>query len=829
MISFFLLCTLMLTSSACGRDAFQRTECVTSAQCKAQGEICIQGECTPGPFPADMDLGGDGVDTDEGFGPDADTIACTNDSQCPVLPPDGAACAQSVCRLNRCVVIRPNCTEGTRLDPDQCVCVPEPDGDCETRVDCPAGYLCLGARCAPCTNDSQCAANERCGRRSGTPDNICLPRAQCLLDRDCQEGEVCLGGRCTDAPECSDTRPCRAGFECIDQRCFEQVCRGPEDCGADEVCDAGVCRTPDQTIASCFIATPDRLVLSPGDTLPLDAFALDAQGEGIAAIFEWTSSDAGILGINGQRAVAQPTGGTVTLGAQALTTSGTLDCGTIRVINLGPPPTQGNRFLVVDAQTGSPIQGAALLVGRGMGPLSRLADTDARGTSPFPSPPPRYDVTAIAPGYNLITLQGLSAKVVRIPLLKSEGTGQVAGFRGQFDFSSLTTGGDVQLGLAGASLPGGLINFNLAQLLGDPFVREVNLPQIGNVQVALPGGLVAFGQVFGLDLDIKKDYFASTSGGATLAWGLGGRVSALSLLGLFQGGIGTDLGEVLTLLLPLFNRFDHGMKPAQLQALPRVPDTQDVDGDGDRSELIPDYASFPTLAIKPSVPQRLLTSVSVSNLPRLGPGQANASIIVGGALSQSAGYVPLGISATTDADGDGRPDTRRLTLAPPYGALVGSRYALLSVAFRTDDLSPSPTAFLFPDEFSVALWNGQSFPGTIALGTFPDASTITMAPATGTLIIAASAGPVYRTRFVGRDRSWDIWTQGAPGVMGRFNARVTYPTLPAPFPNLPATMEKAFVDAIRTTATLDSLVAPGGLSLYDIGLLATGYNRTLVR
>ena len=531
----------------------------------------------------------------------------------------------------------------------------------------------------------------------------------------------------------------------------------------------------------------------------------------------------------GQNAVAQTLDGTVTIKAQATTAIGSVTCGSITLINLGAPPVQGNRILVVDSQTGSPVPGAAVLVGKGLAITSRLADTDARGASPFPSPPPQYDVTVIAPGYNLITLQGLSSKVVRIPLLKSEGTGQVAGFTGQFDLSSVTTRGDVQLGLAGASLAGGLINFDLAGLLGDPFVRNVNIPQFGSTDVALPGGLVAFGQVFGFNLDIKKDYFVSGPGGAKLAWGLGGKVSALSLLSLFQGGIGTDLGEVLTLLLPLFNRFDHGMKPLQLQALPRIQDTADFDNDGDTNEAIPNYTAFPNLSIKPNVPQRLLTSVSVSNLPRINQGRADASIIIGGALSQSAGYVPLGISATSDADGDGRPDTQRLTLAPPYGSLVGSRYALLSVAFQTRDLAPSATSFLFPDEFSVALWSGQSFPGAIALGTYPDRSVLRLDTAPPALFIEASAGPVYRVRFVGKDRSWDIWAQGAPGMQGQFRTSVTFPSLPAPFPNLFATREKAFVDAIRTTTTLDALVMPNGLSLYDIGLLATGYNRTLVR
>ena len=249
--SLLLLCTAMITANACGRDDFQRTECVSSAECRGPGKMCIQGECVTEPAGADMGRDADDGNQDDGIETDLDTPVCRVDGDCPSLPPQDS-CAQSVCRSNRCAVIRPNCPDGTVLDPEQCACVPDGQPECVTRADCKAGYLCLDQVCSPCSDDSECAANERCGRAAGNPDNVCLPRAQCLLDRDCKGDEICLGGRCTDSPECSPMKPCRAGFECIGQRCFEQVCRGPEDCPADQVCDAGVCKVPD---------TGDRVML----------------------------------------------------------------------------------------------------------------------------------------------------------------------------------------------------------------------------------------------------------------------------------------------------------------------------------------------------------------------------------------------------------------------------------------------------------------------------------------------------------------------------------------------------------------------------------------
>ncbi|CAN0524701.1 unnamed protein product, partial [Laminaria digitata] len=427
--------------------------------------------------------------------------------------------------------------------------------------------------------------------------------------------------------------------------------------------------------------------------------------------------------------------------------------------------------------------------------------------------------------------QGVRATDIRIPLNLRSGTGPVAGFKGTFDLSQISSQGDFNLGLAGASIPGGLVNFDLSTLLGDPFQTSFQIPGQGGADFPVPGGLVVYGRVFGLRIDVKRSYYVSSPGGARLAWGLAGKIPVAQLIGLFQGGGGGigSIGEALALFLPLFNRFDHGVKPLQLTPRDRVVDTGDVDGDGDVMELVPDYDNFPSEAILPRVRQQLVTDIGVSNLPTIDGRTAEVAIIVGGTQLPSTGFVPLGISATNDDDGDGRPDVRRLTMAPPHSSLVGGRFAVLSIAFNTDGFGGGAGGIEFPDEFSVALWNNQSLPTSIQLGTFPSEAFVVEDTLARSLTLNSPAGPLYRARYVGVDRSWDVWSPGPAGVMGQFQHSFTVPKPPMGREDLVTSQQKILLDAIRTQVQIDSLLQPTGLPLYDAALVSTGFSRTRVR
>jgi hypothetical protein len=407
----------------------------------------------------------------------------------------------------------------------------------------------------------------------------------------------------------------------------------------------------------------------------------------------------------------------------------------------------------------------------------------------------------------------------------------VAGFTGEFDTSQLHSSGNITLGLAGASLAGGILELNLQRLLGDTFVTPLNIPGVADTDIPLPGGLIAYGGALGFNVDLKKTYYAQSAGGPRIAWGMAGLLPFSELLSFFQGG--DFSGEnVLGQLLPLFNRFDHGAFPLVMQELPRVTDTVDFDGDGDTTELLPDYQAFPVVGMTPNVRQNLVTDVRISNFPTLDGEQTSLGILVGGVVLPSPGLIPTGISATTDEDGDGRPDTRRLSIAPPHGSLVGGRYSITAITFGSSGGGGGgpigPGGFSLPDEFSVALWNGQSYPANLSLGTFPDSSMTSVDDTARTVSVNASAGPMFRVRMRGVDRSWDVWTLGPPGMQGQFAHNINIPA-PSPRGVNPFATGEIFVDAIQTNVNIDDLVGASGLGLTNAGLVSTAYNRTRVR
>lgn len=858
-----LLTCLAFAQTGCGRDTLYRN-CMSDDEC-GDGEQCVAGTCLdPSQVDGDMillpdsDLPPDAGPRDDGppidFGPDVGPdlpppvdaepdlppVMCQRSADCPgggETFEEAGGCFKATCLANSCVYDDVDLECPPNAKQEGCACVPIM-GECIDSEDC-GGLACVNNECQPCRNNNECgelicrddgtcapcADDLECSASEICQQGTCEPRPECLLDQDCDAQEVCLNGRCSFSPECVSDADCASGYECIGDRCFESICRGPEDCQVGELCDGGLCVDPPPSVDRCFVATSSQTV-SPGQRVTLDAFAVDMDGNGIAARFDWTSDDPTVASlISANVARAENKRGRARLTARL--ENSPIQCeGEVVLVNIGPATNAPFRIVLQDTQTGMPVQDAEVYVNGQLMPLTNNAGVTS---GPVPAVRP-YEVTVFSDLHDWVTVQNVNALDIRIPLNRRSGVGRIAGFQGRFDTSMLSSQGEFNLGLAGASFAEGLINFDLSRLLGDPFLTQISIPTQGDIEFPLPGGLTIYGRVFGFALNIKRDYFATAPGGARLAWGLAGKVPVNDLIALFQGGGFGNVGDVLNLLLPLFNRFDHGVKPVVLDALPRVPDVMDIDGDGDFTERVPDYNAFPEHDITPSVRQQLITSVDVSNLPVLSDGPAEFAILSGGTTLESVGYVTLGISATTDNNGDGRPDIRRLTMAPPYSSLVGGRFALFSVAFRSDAFGAGFGGLEFPDEFSVALWNGMTLPTSIQLGTFPDASTVNEDLASRTLLISGNAGPLYRARMVGQERSWDVWSLGGAGAMGSFNHVLVIPNVPAGKRDLFVNADKILLDSIRTQIPgINFLLTPAGIPLYNVALTSTGYSRTLVR
>lgn len=837
--------------TGCGRDALSRA-CATSQDCRS-GEACAAGVCVEEPTPSclsDQDCAAGEVCTDGACLACQDCL-CTSNADCAdgqscnlatgecidtACVPKGDLCVQAICDADGACTDLP-CDLGCEAGSVQmgCECVSQA---CETTEDC-GGVPCVEGTCLPCGSDADCAEGEAClpdgvctaatrclddldcGADERCAEGLCVPRPQCTLDRNCRMNELCIGGQCVLAPECSQDLDCPDGFECVGGNCFEKLCRGPQDCERGQVCDAGECIDP-PVAALCYVVTPGGTI-ADGQTVPLEAFAVDANGNGIAAIFRWQSDNQAVATVDpsGRSALGQPAAGTAKFTA-TLATGDPIACEGAAIFNNLGPVVMGNlRVTVINGETGALVDAAQVSVG------NDLAVTMG-GVATLTRPSGAFDATIIHPDYNLVTVQGIQSGDVRIPVFPRRGSGPIGGFTGEFDTSGIGSTGDITLGLAGASLAGGLLELDLTAILGEPFVTPVNIPGFVNTNFPFPGGLVVYGTALGFSLDFKPSYYAQAAAGGRLAWGLAGKVPLRDLIQLGMGGGGQD--AVLATILPLFNRFDHTAQPMQVQAIPRIADTADVDGDGDTSELVPNYAQFPVKNLRPSVRQSLTTDVAISNFPTLTAGQAEVALLLGASVLDAPGLVPLGISATNDENGDGRPDTRRLSIAPPSGSLANGRYALVALAFTSAGGGGGigGNGFELPSDFSAALWNGQSFPSAISLGTFPDASQIQIDDMTRTIKIQSSAGPLYRVRIQVPAFSWDIWSYGTSLGMGRYEHSIKVPALPLSSVE-PFATGSITVDAIQTNSTINDLVKTTGVGLRQAGLVSTAFNRTSAR
>lgn len=822
MLMFSALSAMIL--AGCGRTALE-SPCEVDDDCP-DGMECIDGWCA-----------GDPDQSDVGFDADGGDELCTSDLDCG----DGTCrdgddgCVGDICNLDtgQCEEgpCEPNCGDGELQMGCQCVSeVCEVNADCGDQVcdggqcrpcvssaDCSSDgtLVCSGGQCMPgaeCLDDDDCRPYEECG-----PDNTCVQRPECTFNDDCGVDEQCIAGTCTYTPECESDDDCSSQAECVGGYCETAMCRGNDECLDGELCDAGECVTPPVAL-SCEVVTGSQTMV-PNQSIYLQAFAYDAQGNGVAATFNWESSDPAVGEIVGNELQAGSMPGTTTVTAILAGGDPVACSGAPEFTNLGLATADELRVRVIHMETGQPIEDAEVFVG------DTPVLTNGSGVAEFADPDPGqpYNVSVFHGDYNYLTVKGVSARDIRLPISPRSGSGPVAGFTGHFNDSAIHTDGDISLGLAGASLAGDLLDVNLERLLGDPFHTEFGIPGMGSETVPLPGGLVAHGQVFNIVIEGKQRYFAQAAGGPRLAWGLAGEIPFSDLMGIFTDppdNFTSAIGD----FLPLFSRFDHAQQPQVFQALPRVLDVNDINNNGDTSEWLPDYENFPEIDLMPSVRQQLSTHIHISSLPELGGEQSEVAVLLGGVRLEDVGLVPLGISGTTATDEDPQPESRTLYMAPPYGSAVGGRYTVMAISIGAGAGDGG-----FGGDFSVALWNSQSLPSSISLGTFPDSSTGAIADATRTISVDATAGPVFRVRMVGANRSWDVWSLGPDGVDGEFSHDITIPTAPVGWNDLFTGDTSILVDAVRTSVSIDDLVRSTGVGLHRAGLVTTSFNRTTFR
>jgi hypothetical protein len=471
---------------------------------------------------------------------------------------------------------------------------------------------------------------------------------------------------------------------------------------------------------------------------------------------------------------------------------------TLQVIALPEPLADGWRIRLTDQSDGLPITNAQVYVGQ------QVYEPDLEGVvyidaSANVQAPITFSVMAI--GYDSVTIAGISRRELHVPMSPLSDDSVVAGFTGNFDFSQIQNRGEVEVGLAGAAFMGGISQISLFDILGNFFATRVNVGPI-DATLPLPGGLTLKADVpFLGPVTIKDSYSVIAHSGFQLGWGFGGKIAINTVLGLVQNNGGLNLGGVLSTILPFFDQFNHGTRAiANLEARPPVADVDDIDRDGNRRELIPDFSQFPQVNITPTQVQNLRLAVQVPN-PYEAQDGTPVNIVLSGVEIVDVGFIPLGLTATQEAS------VLPMRMTPPYQGLQAGDYIVLALSARFVNN--------IPRNLSGLVYRSRQLPVQVNLGNafmpIPDSST--WEPATRRVNGGFSEdADLLRVSFRGGVGRWVVYV--SKDYQGP--VRLPFPTNPEETPDLTVGLDVRF-DLLNLTdgLTWDEIIGEGGQTDLD--------------
>ena len=572
------------------------------------------------------------------------------------------------------------------------------------------------------------------------------PSAGCAIDRDCGTGSIC------EKTEDGDDIPAADDPEGV---CIQVFCRSDADCPEEEKCDlrrglcvprnlcdpgaADACPTPGDLCQyvdgrpSCAPApaadgcllTPAVAYVGAGGQVQFEGVGTGAGGVLVPHTTFTYSADNGGTFAGGT--LTAPTAGTVTV--TGTTVKGSKTCtATVKVY-----PTVAaldSRIVVIDQGTRLPLAGVK--VAARVAAVDVEGVTGADGSFTFTGGAAATSVSAFPDNHQWHTLVEPPSDAI-IYTAAVQATPVVDGVKGTFDFTDVSTRGDIKLGLAGAAINAAITDLNFSTIIGEFVDTPIKIagitPADGQI-VGLPEGLV-----IGLGAeDFKANYVALTDKkGPSVAWALAGRVQLSKVGPIIQsvtGSANLDFGAILGAVLPFFATFDHAVVTG-LDFDPAVRAAGD--------------ANFENVVIKPNT---LMTQSAEYNMPNLpcAPGGFNAggctndlfllttgageaavetivpvcpaltgtdtcvaippftsgAVVLSGVIVPGQGLVPLGLSAGLDvvkkdqvADGiaeqagDNAPAAGKLLMdyAPPHDGLEGNLYVTVAIALDINQIS----------------------------------------------------------------------------------------------------------------------------------------------
>ena len=521
-----------------------------------------------------------------------------------------------------------------------------------------------------------CAELGECCLSSGNCPvaTICNLPSDPLFDPSAAEGR-CLKVTCETDGDCTPPRVCG-----LDRLCGVPACQVDADCQTGQVCRAGRCEAPpDATeVAACEVVTPSG-ALAPGGTVRLSALARDASGRILAGVaFVWSSDRPDVASVVDGVATGEDAAGTAQL--EASVEGGGPACSGVVALTNYPPVDGGVRVITVRDGDEAPLSGLTVVAEAGEQVVRQT--TDEAGVARFDGLTEAPDrVTVVGEGYDTVTVVRPGTRGIYLAVPAPKADDRAGGFRGLVDISS-TDRGDIQLGFVGPAIPANLLDFGLEALVGDLITTELDaaelmLELVGEEAPDLPGGLLA---ALGMRRFMADGtgprcqgasvlsgrlgcFLARAPEGRTAGWGFAGQLELrdvtpiISTLSDVLGGDGdVPLADLVLTFLPLLRNLNHALVASlDVDYVPKL------DGRADfrryqRQDLVADQ------------PLEILSRVSIPDLPG-GPGRcADAAVLLGGAILDGRGLVPLGVTAGLDVlEPDETPDCRVAGLVEPFG------------------------------------------------------------------------------------------------------------------------------------------------------------------
>lgn len=633
--------------------------------------------------------------------------------------------------------------------------------------------------------ETGCRRNIECGGGSicekATPEDevgVCIP-VFCVSDEGCADDEYCdlSKGLCINENTCDPGNP---GDVCADGEVCTYVDGDPQCTPPGELPGATACRI-----------SPSPVFVSAGSTIELHGVGLNATNK-LVPFVDFTFAQTGDVGtITGNQLAATCATGVCSGSVTATASRGGATCTADVKVYAAPAATE-LRVALFDATTGLPVAGAAAAITVAGAPVSATSPTNADGVTTFPIaaiadvqavsvfPTNHQWQTVMAPGSNDVALY-----TVPVP-----DETEVAGVKGEFDFSQVTTQGDIKLGLAGMSIGGAITDLDFATLIGEIANYNIVLEGVTDAdgeQVPLPSGLV-------LELGaekIKGDFVTLGEEGLRVLWALGGRVRLSQIGGIISSVTASDdinVGQVLSSVLPFFAKFDH----ATVSGL----ELQNVARPASLGEDIPipyDSWNFQELKGANAVKlNTLITQKAVYTVPTLPcvPGQgtaasctdsahASGAVLLSGSIVPGIGLVPLGLTAglddPDDQDNNDQRDGRidyiddpadpavppaagdaRIDYAPPHDGLEGSQFVTIAIALDINGLAAGSLGASTITHITDSYGATNTFPGSFLEhqgGTWDITSDNDR---TFTLQSVGTAD-FYRLNLNNGENEWNIW------------------------------------------------------------------------